>query len=318
LPEPTRLQILKTIWADSDAWPEFVEVMLRSIVSDAPSENELRKSSKIDWLQIPTLCCEAAGGNPDQAHIVSVAWGLLYTAAHLMDIVEDQDEMPGWMLQLGSGPIVNIATGLYASSALAIGKKNGVAPELVTKLYQSFNRTILQMCSGQHLDLTGSLPSLEVCWHVVEAKSGALFELACASGASLATDDPQLISKFGEFGKQLGIVLQICDDVSEIWGGRVKELIKLNFYSIPIAYTMNVLPNAERQEFREYVEHSNKDTHSAKMVRGMIEQAGAVLYVKMKFQYHCQQAIKALRATDTGSLIYENLVKYVDQLDLMI
>jgi len=292
--------------------------MHRSVISEAPTSTVPSESPQPQWLQLAVLCCEAAGGNPEQAQAVSLAWGLIYTAAHLMDSVADQDEVPAWMAQLGPGSMINIATGLYATSALALsmGIGDGVEPDIVAKILHGFNRTILQMCSGQHLDLSGSFQNLDTCWQVVEAKSGAIFELACTAGAQLATDDARLISLHGEYGKHLGIMIQICDDASEIWSKRFGNQTKINCYSIPIAYTMDVLSDGERERFRSYVEHSNDDARSAELVCEMAEQAGARLYAQTKFQFHSQQAMQALRATGTRYPIYEKLVGYVNQLSL--
>ena len=319
MPDPIYLQILKTIWANSGAWPEYIEAMHRSVISEAPASTVPSESPHPQWMQLAVLCCEAAGGNSEHAQAVSLAWGLLYTAAHLMDSVADQDDVPVWMAQLGPGSMINIATGLYASSALALGTGigDGVEPEIVAKIQNSFNLSILQMCSGQHLDLSGSFQNLDTCWQVVQAKSGAIFELACAAGAQLATDDARLISLYGEYGKHLGIMLQICDDASEIWSMKDGNQIKINFYSIPIAYTMDVLSDGERERFRASVEHSNEDARSAEMVSEMAEQAGARLYAQTKFQYHCQQAMQALRATGSRHPTYEKLVGYVNQLSLI-
>ncbi len=320
MPDPIYLQILKTIWADVGAWPEFIEAMHRSVVSETPSLKITSETSQLEWLQLPILCCEAARGNPEHAQAVSLAWGLLYTAAHLMDSVADQDDVPAWMAQLGPGSMINIATGLYASSALALGTGIGeeVEPEIVTKIQNRFNRTILQMCSGQHLDLSGSYKNLDTCWRVVRAKSGAIFELACTAGAQLATEDARLISLYGEYGKHLGTMVQICDDASEIWRKRDGNQRKIICYSIPIAYTMDVLSNGEREQFRAYVEHSNDDPYSAAMVCEMAGQAGAALYVQTKFQYHHKLAMQALRAAGTKRPIYKKLAGYVNQLSLMI
>ena len=306
------------VWADSGAWPEFIEAMHRSVVPEAPTSTPPTESPQLQWLQLPVLCCEAAEGNPEHAQAVSLAWGLLYTAAHLMDSVADQDEVPAWMTQLGPGSMINIATGLYATSALALsmGIGEGVETEIVAKILNGFNRTILQMCSGQHLDLSGSFQNLATCWQVVQAKSGALFELACTTGAQLATDDARLISFYGEYGKHLGIMIQICDDASEFWSKGDVNQTKFNCYSIPIAYTMDVLSDEERERFRAYVEHSNDDAHSAVMVCEMAEQAGARLYAQTKFQYHYQQAMRALKATGTRRSTYEKLIGYVNQLSL--
>jgi geranylgeranyl diphosphate synthase type I len=312
LPDPNYLQALKKIWTDAGTWPEFAEAMRWSLVSD-PGE-----TAQNEWIQLPIMCCAAAGGDPGHAQTISLAWGLLYTAAHLMDSVADQDEVPAWMAKLGPGAMINIATGLYATSSLSLaeGLRGGIEVGVATRIEKEFNRTILQMCSGQHLDLKDTFQDLDTCWRVVQAKSGAIFELACTSGAQLATEDAGLISHYREYGKHLGIMVQIYDDASEIWGKRDGSQTKLNCYSIPIAYTIDVLSEKEREHFLIHMANSKENARSAAIVHSMVEHAGAAMYVQTKLQYHCQRAIDALKATGIMRPHYEKLAGYLPQVSL--
>ena len=65
------------------------------------------------WVDLPGLCCQAAGGNPEWANDLTAAWILFYSAAHLMDKVQDQDEPDPWWQKLGPGVALSAATGLY-------------------------------------------------------------------------------------------------------------------------------------------------------------------------------------------------------------
>jgi geranylgeranyl diphosphate synthase type I len=316
LPDLHVLQILNTLWTDHGAWPEFAEAMQRSILPEDPSGTPSSQAPQPAWSQLPALCCEAVGGNPETAGPVSLAWGLLYTAAHLMDSVADQDELPAWMVEAGPGSTINIATGLYASSILVLNNllEEGVKLSTIIGIQNSFNRSILQMCSGQHLDLDVSTQPLEACWRIAQAKSGTIFELACKTGAQLGTEDQGVISTFGEFGRHLGMMVQICDDVAEIWSSRESTVRKFDPSSLPVVYTLEMLSEEKRERFRGYVDTPS----SADMAIKMVEEAGTRLYMQTKLQYHYQGALIALRAADVPPPIYERLVGYVDRMVLSV
>lgn len=287
-----------------------------------PDQSQItsKQTPHLAWRQLPLLCCEAAGGDPSQAQAISLAWGLLFTAAHLMDNVADGDAVPAWMAELGSGSVVNIATALYASASLALVQDlpQEIEPERALLIQRAFNRVILRMCSGQHLDLLRRPQSLDVCWRIVRAKSGAIFELACTSGAQLATGDEDLISHYGEFGNHLGIMVQICDDAADLRRKSDFSRSKLSYCSIPIAYTMKVLAEDELGHFQTCLQLSSEDGSAAGKVREIVEAAGALLYLQTKLEYHGNQAMNALEKTGAIPDGYAKLTGFVKRLQYAI
>jgi len=53
---------------------------------------------------------------------------------------------------------------------------------------------------------------------MIEMKTAALIECACASGAALAVAGSDQITHYAAFGKNLGLAFQILDDQLGIWG----------------------------------------------------------------------------------------------------
>ena len=233
-----------------------------------------------------------------------------------MDAVEDHDNLPAWMMELGAGATINVATGLYASSGLALYEMidEGIEPDVVLDIYRAFHQTILTMCSGQHLDLTSPYQNLETCWRIAKAKSGALFGLACSSGVRIALGDSPRIAHFEKYGEHLGILVQILDDASDLYHDSQTEhvLTKLSTSSIPISYTMKVLPSAKREQFGSHLEFARNDLQAAMQAYLMIEEAGTRLYLKSKIQYHKQMAINSISAISPITAEIERLISYLD------
>ena len=189
------------------------------------------------WLSLPGLCCQAAGGDPHAADRVAAAWVLLYTAAHLFDCVQDGDPADPWWQALGPGPAINVATGLLTSAWLVLAQL-GVHRPVVQQLIQDFQQTVLQMASGQHVDLTDPQPSLHTAWTIAEAKSGAFFALACRSGARLAGAPQAASEHYAEYGLNLGLIVQIGDELEDLHAGRSAP-------PLPVAYCREMALGAD-------------------------------------------------------------------------
>jgi len=189
------------------------------------------------WLSLPGLCCQAAGGDPQEADRVAAAWVLLYTAAHLFDCVQDDDPADPWWQALGPGPAINVASGLLTSAWLVLAEL-GVHRPVVQQLIQDFQQTVLRMASGQHLDLTDPQPSLQAAWAIAEAKSGAFFALACRSGAQLAGTPQPVADHYAGYGLNLGLIVQIGDDLQDIRAGRSTP-------PLPVAYCREMALGAD-------------------------------------------------------------------------
>lgn len=129
--------------------------MLSNIVEIWESAFPLDREGGTSSLLLPILCCEAAGGDGDQATAIAAAWLLLCLAAKILDDIEDGDaHLTPWSA-IGTPQAINAATGLIFASQLALARlpRMGADRELALSLLEDFNRTTLRMCAGQHADL---------------------------------------------------------------------------------------------------------------------------------------------------------------------
>jgi hypothetical protein len=86
------LEILERLWAESDAWPEYIQAMrlpFADLMKNQEGEDRYPHLSR--WADLPQLCCSAAGGGVDRAEYLSLAWKLFYFAADIMDTIQDGD-----------------------------------------------------------------------------------------------------------------------------------------------------------------------------------------------------------------------------------
>ena len=169
-------------------------------------------------IHIPFLCCEANNGDPKRAVGVSAAWFLLQVAAHLLDKVEDQElELIGLPLR-NQGVSTNLSTGLIFVAEWILNhlELDCVDPGAAWDIQRAFQETVLSVCSGQHLDLSLTSPDLPTCWKIAEAKSGSAFALACYVGTRVATSNSRQLDSLENFGRHLGTIAQISDDLKDL------------------------------------------------------------------------------------------------------
>lgn len=281
-------------------WPEYRQAMERALCADQSDT-----SGHLPVLFLPGLCCQAAGGDPRRATGVAAAWVLLYTAAHILDDVEDGD------IADGLGPPINVATGLIftAIRILAALRRAQVAGSTLLAVIEDFTAVALEMCGSQHADLTLAAPSLEQCWKIVGAKAGAWFSLACRAGAMLADATDELAACYGRYGYHLGLLVQISDDLDGLWSrpGRRSDLAA-GKQTLPVAYSLSVAPAGTKEQLIRALELAARDARAEAEARALMGRMGASLYLAVEAQRHLQEAQMALCLAHPTELANDQLL----------
>lgn len=178
----------------------------------------------LPWFLLPIFTCEALVGDMERAHHVAAGFEIGRIAAGCLDEWQDHDTEEALWLTIGPEQTVNLAVGMIALSFLAVTRLAdlGVEPALVLALRQEFETTLLHMSAGQHVDLSNDL-SLDDYEAVAGAKSGALFRLGCRTGAMVAGASAETVERYGDFGYNLGILVQVWNDVFGLAGLKGKK-----------------------------------------------------------------------------------------------
>ena len=288
--------LIKAAWAEAGAWPEFVQVMRQSLLS-GPQDQHFEACSP-SWLQLVGLCCEAAGGDATDTHPAAGAWVLLYTAAHLLDSVQDGDSPDPWWDSIGAGAAINAATGLIFTASRLLGElsQSEFQSEIADRVAADFDQTILRMCSGQHADLVGERSALAQCWKIAEAKSGEFFSLACRTGATLAGAENEILTHYSRFGHALGLMIQMSDDLIDLQDDAQHCLHEFDRgrWSLPIAYYMEIASPEDKQRLSTLA----VDPQCSSEFMNLIDEAGVKLYLSARIEQHRAMAIESLKRAD--------------------
>jgi geranylgeranyl pyrophosphate synthase len=243
---------------------------------------------------------------------------LFYSAAHLMDSVEDQDEPDAWRQAAGPGAAINAASGLYFSGSLLLNDlytheaTRPAAPQVTFDFY----RTLLVMSSGQHQDLLNPTPTLEQYWQIAEAKSGEFFALACRGGARLAAEQPAILHGFSQFGKCLGVMLQALDDLSDVQldpSGSLPDLGTKSLRCLPVVYALTVLPEARRSQLQAALHQAQENQAAKQDAYQLIDSSGAALYLLSKLHSLRSQALTGLERAGLHQAAIDGLADFLPE-----
>ncbi len=277
------------------------------------------EAEKLPWLRLPGMCCQALGGDPHQADPVAAAWILFNKAAHIMDSVEDRDELNSWSIEslpeahtnsdakTATGyknssatgatyaTAISAATGLYFTANLILHDLDArlAYPAAAQQIRAEFLSRFLVMCCGQHLDLIQPNPTIEQYYKIASAKSGEFFAVACWAGGRLASDQFEVLAGLRQFGLQIGLIIQMLDDLKDLRelriipiANRAARLLR----SLPVIYVLDVLPESEKNRLISlFIEPQLTSEHEIE-IHELIEGKGGTLYLLAELEGSRQMA----------------------------
>lgn len=237
---------------------------------------------------LPLLTCQAAGGDPRQAIPVAAAWRALHIGLKLLDDVEDGDvaRLDG---EVNPAQVLNLSTGFIAAAQLALTRLPAAQCSI---LQADFLHTTLRMANGQHIDLQRSSErSIQSYFQVMEAKSGSFFALAAASGTKCATSDCTEIAKYEEFGYNVGVLIQIVDDWSDIYLKHGQGDLATGQATLPVCYAQTVASPAERVRLDALLACAPTSTAAEREARRLLTALGCEIYMQAELARYRRRSL---------------------------
>jgi len=318
-----RLPAVYSLLADVLHVPDASEGYLKALhrVLNAARATE---EDEAQLVALPLVVCESAGSMWQQAVPVTSAWLALHIAAQLLDDVEDRELPPTADLVIDSAKVVNLATGFIAAADLALMH---LTREVHCDLQPSFQRTIIQMASGQHMELDSQDSyGLAEYFQIIGAKSGSFFSLAAYAGARCATKDPHLLSQFKQFGYNIGILIQLLDDWADWHQPAGKGDLAMGQRTLPVYYSLEVAPPADATWLRQLLLRAPTDNVAEGRARDIIKGLGAETYMLAEINRYRNRALAILADIDGSPTLTTNatgasvkgLYEWVDTIRLPI
>lgn len=194
----------------------------------APVLDFVERPSKALRAALVARCYELAGGPgpcPDQLPAIVE---ILHAGSLIVDDIQDGSTSrrgrPALHAVYGLPVALNAGNWMYFW-ALDLVQRLPLSDGVQLSIYRWVSRTLLRSHHGQGLDLTADVypapqrlvPALVRA--ATELKTGALMELSAVLGALAAGAAPDVVDEFARFGREMGVALQMLDDV----GGLVSE-----------------------------------------------------------------------------------------------
>ena len=152
---------------------------------------------------------------------------LMHAGSLIVDDIEDGSQMrrgrPALHVQFGVPLALNAGNWLYFWP-FELLRETGFAKDQMLSAYERYNRTLLRAHFGQALDLGAELPHMpqdsvaEVCIADMTLKTGALMGFAAVLGGTVAGESDHVLEALDAFGVDLGIALQMYDDLGNVIG----------------------------------------------------------------------------------------------------
>ena len=258
----------------------------------------------------PTLCllmCEALGGDLDAALPAAAGLELLHNFTLVHDDVMDDDETrrhrPTVWAVWGRAQAIDAGDLLHVLATLSVLRSggNGASAMLAKEATEVVAEGCRLVTEGQHLDLAFETAAQVIAadyLDMIARKSAALLAVAFELGAIFAGNDPATRAACRAYGRELGIVFQIRDDMLGIWGdpavtGKpVGADIRKRKKTLPIIHALETADEPDLTRLRTMLSAAAPPDVDATM--DILDRAGSRSFTEARIREHAERAAAVL------------------------
>lgn len=277
-------------------YPEVHQVLQNAIPSYWPELKsvfgKLFEEPLMSVAILPMACCQAVNGNARDAVPVSAALIAAEVCVRILDDLEDKDR-PGQLWQkVGDARAWNYASAIHILS-FEILSQAPFSPQVFHRINQLFIDAVFYISLGQERDLMGATRTIDDYWRAIELKTSTAYSAACASGAMVGTDNPELIEACRVFGHHVGLAIQIFNDMESIWQPEGMTDLEQRKITLPLLYGLSC-DHPERDELSSIVAAKTIATHAARVkeILDNIDTRTFLIWATLKER---EQALEAIR-----------------------
>jgi octaprenyl-diphosphate synthase len=154
---------------------------------------------------------------------------------------------------------------------------------------------LLQIEKARRLDIDEA-----VYFEIIRQKTATLIASCCATGASSAGANVEMVQKMKVLGEKVGIAFQIKDDLFDyeaqlsILGKPVGIDIKERKMTLPLIYTLTKVSRSEKKWMINTVKNHNEDSARVKELIQKVKDNGGLNYAREKMMKYREEAIEIL------------------------
>jgi octaprenyl-diphosphate synthase len=234
----------------------------------------------------PLLCVmigTALGGNYEDIIGVAAIPELIHTSSLIFDDVVDWDaERRG---KPTTHAVFGVGSSVMGGVTVAVESMEASSPhgmEFIKLTLWAMRR--LTVGNAEELLRIRQLDE-DQYMHVIDFKTAALFEAACKFGAMAAGATSQQIDDAAEYGRCVGQMYQLCDDIVDVEKsiklGKAIGDIQNGVITLPLIYTYRMTErDAMRKEIRKFIKSSTRDEADASVILKEMERLDATGYAR--------------------------------------
>ena len=264
------------------------------------------------------LMAKAFGDVSDVTQHAAVGLELLHTASLVHDDVVDESSerrgQPSVNASFDNKVAVLVGDYILSTALLNVARTGN---QRIVELLAELGRTlaageILQLSNIQNQEI-----SEDVYYQVISQKTAALFEACAAIGALSAGATDEEVDRAGQFGKNLGIIFQIRDDIFDYFDS--KEIGKPTGndmaegkLTLPVIYALKHSPYDSMMTLAKKVKQGTINSDEIAVLVEFTKQYGGIEYAEQKMREIQADALRYLDETVKKAEIHDALVAYLD------
>lgn len=317
-------------WSKYEEYRSMINDYIREVISKLSIPSNLRDASSHLILSggkrirpiLVLSVVDLLGGETDHGLPVAIAIEFLHNFTLIHDDIMDQD-----MYRRG----VKTTHVLYGvSNAILAGDYlYSLVFRLVSDYYKGDEARILtqllahaseNICIGQAMDIEPEkhVTNMDDYIKMVYLKTASLIEASTASG-SVVAGFPDLLDKFRELGRSIGIAFQVADDILGLVGDPFKtgkpvgNDIRNGKRTLPILYTLDKLDGDEYRFFMSVFGSGDADEASVREAINIVERYGGIEYARNFMIKYSDMALNIIDMFDESEAknFLIHLIKYI-------
>ena len=231
----------ETILPAREQWSELlglgecaaVDQILRRALLDPIEELTSSRGKRIRGQLVASTYRLLSGDIPDsvlagkRCRLAAEAIEFIHAGSLIVDDIEDGSAVrrgrPALHLRYAMPIALNAGNWLYFWP-FDLFKELALPKDQLLHIYESCHRTLLRAHFGQAIDLGAKIDTLaqkdvgSVCVASIRLKTGALMGFAALLGAVISACSGRVLSTLDDFGRDLGVALQMYDDLGNAIG----------------------------------------------------------------------------------------------------
>ena len=264
------------------------------------------------------LIAKNYGGVNDVTLRSAVGLELLHTASLVHDDVVDESKerrgQPSVNAVYNNKVAVLVGDYVLSTALLNISyTNNSDILRSIAELGRNLsNGEILQLSNIQNTEF-----SEDIYYDVIKMKTAALFESCCEVGTLSVNANERQIELAKEFGRNLGIIFQIRDDIFDYYDS--KEIGKPTGndmaegkLTLPVLYALNSTHDSEMEEIARKVKRNDVTRYEIARLVDFTKNNGGIEYAERKMLELRHKCMEFIDSESVSEEIRTSLTAYID------